>query len=46
MEAFIDISKLSIEEIIGTLKSSDNVEEEVAPPPSSPTGKLLLTHEE
>jgi hypothetical protein len=46
MEAFVDISKLSTEEIIGTLKLSDDAKEEVAPPPSSSTGKLLLTHEE
>jgi transposase InsO family protein len=46
MEAFVDLSKLSIEEIIGTLKSSDDAEEETAPPPNSSPGKLLLTHEE
>jgi hypothetical protein len=46
MEDFVDISKLSIEEITGMLKSSYDAKEEVAPPPSSSTGKLLLTHEE
>ncbi|KAF8672420.1 hypothetical protein HU200_049631 [Digitaria exilis] len=37
---------LSIEEITGTLKSSDDAEEEPTPPTGSSTGKLLLTHEE
>jgi hypothetical protein len=46
MEAFVDLSTLSIEEITGTLKSSDDVDEEVRPPGNSSTGKLLLTHEE
>jgi hypothetical protein len=46
MEAFVDISKLSIEEITGTLKSSDDAEEDTPPAPNSATGKLLLTHEE
>jgi hypothetical protein len=46
MEAFVDLSKLSIEEIAGTLKSSDDVEVEAPPPSGSTTGKLLLTHEE
>jgi hypothetical protein len=46
MEAFIDISKLLIEMISRTLKSSDDAEEEVMPPSSSSTGKLILTHEE
>jgi hypothetical protein len=46
MEAFVDLSTLSIEEITGTLKSSDDADEEVTPPANSSTGKLLLTHEE
>jgi hypothetical protein len=46
MEAFVDLSTLSIEEITGTLKSSDDADEEVTPPGNSSTGKLLLTHEE
>jgi hypothetical protein len=46
MEAFVDLSKLSIEKIKGTLKSSDNAEEEAASPSNSANGKLLLTHEE
>jgi hypothetical protein len=46
MEAFIDISKLTIEEITGTLKSSDDADEETTPPSNSASGKLLLTHEE
>jgi hypothetical protein len=47
MEAFVNISKLTIEEITGTLKSSDDADKE-APPASSNSsaGKLLLTHEE
>jgi hypothetical protein len=32
MEAFVDVSKLSIEEITGTLKSSDDAEEDMPPP--------------
>lgn len=46
MEAFVDLSKLSIEEITGTLKSSDDAEEEAPASSNSTTGKLLLTHEE
>lgn len=46
MEAFVDLSKLSIEEITGTLKSFDDADEEAPPPSNSTTGKLLLTHEE
>jgi hypothetical protein len=46
MEAFVDLSQLSIEEIAGTLKSSDDADEEVTPASNSSTGKLLLTHEE
>jgi hypothetical protein len=47
MEDFVDLSQLSIEEITGTLKSSDDVEEEAAPPQShSTSNQLLLTHEE
>jgi hypothetical protein len=46
MEAFVDLSKLSIEKIKGTLKSSDDAEEEAASPSNSANGKLLLTHEE
>jgi hypothetical protein len=47
MEAFVDLSKLTIEEITGTLKSSDDADEEVSLASSdSNTGKLLLTHEE
>jgi hypothetical protein len=45
MEAFVDLSKLSIEEITGTLKSSDDTKE-VPSQSSSTSGKLLLTHEE
>jgi hypothetical protein len=46
MEAFVDLLTLSIEEITGTLKSSDDADEEVTPPVNSSTEKLLLTHEE
>jgi hypothetical protein len=46
MEAFVDISKLTIEEITGTLKSSDDADEEMTLPSNSASGKLLLTHEE
>jgi hypothetical protein len=46
MEAFTNLSKLSIEEITGTLKSSDDADEDATPPPSTSLGKLLLTHEE
>jgi hypothetical protein len=44
MEAFVDLSQLSIEEITGTLKSFDDVEEEAAPLQShSTSNQLLLT---
>jgi hypothetical protein len=43
MEAFVDLSQLSIEEITGTLESSDDVEEEKS---HSTSNQLLLTHEE
>jgi transposase InsO family protein len=46
MEAFVDLSKLSIEELAGTLKSANEVEEEAPPSSNKPTEKLLLTHEE
>jgi hypothetical protein len=46
MEAFVDLSKLSIEEVAGMLKSADEVEEEAPPSSNKPTEKLLLTHEE
>jgi hypothetical protein len=42
MEAFVDLSKFSIEEITGTLKSSDDTDEEVTLSANSSTGKLLL----
>jgi transposase InsO family protein len=46
MEAFVDLSKLSIDEVVRTLKSVDEVEEEVPPSSNKPVEKLLLTHEE
>jgi hypothetical protein len=46
MEAFVELSKLSVEEVAGTLKSADNVEEEAPPLSNKPAGKLLLMHEE
>jgi hypothetical protein len=46
MEAFADLSKMSIKEVTGTLKSSDDVEEEAPPPATKTAEKLLLTHEE
>ncbi|XP_025815691.1 uncharacterized protein LOC112892792 [Panicum hallii] len=46
MEAFADLSKLSVEEITGTLKSSDDADEEATPASNSSMGKLLLTQEE
>lgn len=46
MEAFADLSKMSVEETTGTLKSADEVEEESLPPSSNSSGQLLLAHEE
>jgi hypothetical protein len=49
MEAFVDLSTLTIEEITGTLKSSDAAYEELQPPSkqvAEKSEKLLLTHEE
>jgi hypothetical protein len=46
MEAFTSLSKLSIDEITGTLKSSDDEDEDVAPLSSASSGKLLFTHKE
>lgn len=48
MEAFADLSKLTIEEVANTLKSSDDSDEEAVPPLTN-TGnkeKLLFTKEE
>lgn len=46
MEAFVGLSKLSIEEVTGTLKTSDDAEAETPPPSTPATEKLLLTKEE
>jgi hypothetical protein len=47
MEAFGDLSKLTIEEVTRTMKSSEDVDEEAEPPPAgSSTEKLLLMKEE
>jgi hypothetical protein len=32
MEAFVDLSMLTIEEVTGTLKSSDDADEDTTPP--------------